>query len=59
MEITMTFELLEIENRILRDEEFIRSQREDSLSDLEDVTNFRAIGDVIKQMASNFQSHSI
>ena len=59
MEITMTHELLEIENRILRDEEFIQSQREDRLSDLEDVTNFRAIGDVIKQMASNFQSHSI
>ena len=55
----MTFELLEIENRILRDEEFIQSQREDRLSDLGDVTNFRAIGDVIKQMVSNFQSHSI
>ena len=55
----MTFELLEIENRILRDEEFIQSQRDDRLSELEDVTNFRAIGGVIKQMASNFQSHSI
>ena len=56
MEITMTFELLEIENRILRDEEFIHSQSEDMFSDLEDWSEFRSIGDVIKQISFNFQS---
>ena len=55
----MTFELLEIENRILRDEEFIQSQSEDSFSYLEDVSDLRAIGDVLKQMSFNFHSHSI
>jgi len=56
MEITMTHELLEIENRILRDEEFIHSQSEDMFSDLEDLSEFRSIGDVIKQMSFNFHS---
>ena len=59
MEITMTLELLEIENRILRDEEFIQSQTEDTFSDLEDASHFRAIGDVLKQMSFNFHSRSI
>ena len=54
MEITMTHELLEIENRILRDEEFIHSQSEDMVSDLEVYCEFRSIGDVIKQMSFNF-----
>ena len=56
MEITMTHELLEIENRILRDEEFIHSQSEDIFSDLEDLSEFRSIGDVIKQMSFTFHS---
>ena len=56
MEITMTHELLEIENRILRDEEFIHSQSEEMFSDLEDYSEFRSIGDVIKQMSFNFHS---
>ena len=56
MEITMTHELLEIENRILRDEEFIHSQSEDLFSDLENLSEFRSIGDVIEQMS--FNSHS-
>ena len=56
MEITMTNDMLEIENRILRDEEFIHSQSEDMFSDLEDYSEFRSIGDVIKQMSFNFQS---
>ena len=49
----MTHELLELENRILRDEEFIHSQSEDKFSDLEDLSEFRSIGDVIKQMSFN------
>ena len=56
MEITMTHELLEIENHILRDEEFVHSQSEDIFSDLEDISEFRSIGDVIKQMSFNFHS---
>ena len=52
----MTHELLEIENRILPDEEFIHSQSEDMFSDLEDLSEFRSIGDVIKQMSFNFYS---
>jgi hypothetical protein len=56
MEITMTHALLEIENRILRDEEFIHSQSEDMISDLEDLSEFRSIGDVIKQMSFNFHA---
>lgn len=52
----MTHELLEIENRILRDEEFIHSQSEELFSDLEDLSEFRSIGDVIKQMSFNFHS---
>lgn len=56
MEFTMANELLEIENRILRDEEFIHSLSEDMFSDLEDLSEFRSIGDVIKQMSFNFQS---
>ena len=56
MEITMTHELLEIENRILRDEEFIHLQAENLFSDLEDLSDFRSIGDVINQMSLNFHS---
>ena len=56
MEITMTYELLEIENRILRDEEFIHSQSEDMVSDLEVYSEFRSIGDLIKQMPFKFHS---
>ena len=56
MEITMTNELLEIENRILRDEEFIHLQAENQFSDLEDLSDFRSIGDVINQMSCNFHS---
>ena len=56
MEITMTNELLEIENRILRDEEFIHLQAENQFSDLEDLSDFRSIGDVINQMSFNFHS---
>ena len=56
MEITMTHELFEIENRIFRDEEFIHSQSEDMFSDLQDYSEFRSIGDVIKQMSFNFHS---
>lgn len=52
----MTRELLEIENRILRDEEFLHSQSEDMFSDLQDYSEFRSIGDVIKQMSFNFHS---
>ena len=52
----MTHELLEIENRILRDEEFIHSQSEEMFTDLEDVSEFRSIGDVINQMSFNFHS---
>ena len=59
MEITMTFELLKIENRILRDEEFIHSQTEETFSDLEDASHLRAIGDVLKQMSFNFHLRSI
>ena len=54
MEITMTLDLLELENRILRDEEFIHSQSEDMVSNLEVYCEFRSIGDVIKQMSFNF-----
>ena len=56
MEITMTTELLEIENRILRDEDFIHLQAENQFSDLEDLSDFRSIGDVINQMSFNFHS---
>ena len=52
----MTYELLEIETRILRDEEFIQTQSEDQFSDLEDLSDFRSLGDVIKQMSFDFQS---
>ena len=52
----MTNELLEIENRILRDEEFIHLQAENLFSDLEDLSDFRSIGDVINQMSLNFHS---
>ena len=55
----MTFELLKIENRILRDEEFIQSQTEETFSDLEDASHLRAIGDVLKQMSFNFHLRSI
>mgnify|MGYP001455504645 CR=1 FL=1 len=50
----MTYELLEIETRILRDEEFIQIQSEDHFSDLEDLSDFRSLGDVIKQMSFDF-----
>ena len=56
MEITMTHELLELENRILRDEEFIHLQSEEMFYDLGDYSEFRSIGDVIKQMSFNFHS---
>ena len=56
MEITMTHELLEIENCILRDEEFIHSQSGEMFPDLEDYSEFRSVGDVIKQMSFNFHS---
>ena len=52
----MTNELLEIENRILRDEDFIYLQAENQFSDLEDLSDFRSIGDVINQMSFNFHS---
>ena len=52
----MTYELLEIETRILRDEEFIQIQSEDQFSDLEDLSDFRSLGDVIKQMPFDFHS---
>ena len=56
MEFTMTYELLEIETCILRDEEFIQIQSEDQFSDLEDLSDFRSLGDVIKQMSFDFHS---
>ena len=56
MEITMTYELLELETHIIRDEEFIVSQSEDTFSELDDLSDFRSIGDVIKQMSFNFHS---
>ena len=56
MEITMTYELLELETHTLRDEEFIVSQSEDMFSELDDLSDFRSIGDVIKQMSFNFHS---
>jgi len=56
MEITMTYELLELETHTLRDEEFIVSQSEETFSELDDLSDFRSIGDVIKQMSFNFHS---
>ena len=56
MEITMTHELPEIENRILRDEEFIHLQSEEMFPDQGDYSEFRSILDVIKQMSFNFYS---
>lgn len=52
----MTYELLELETHTLRDEEFIVSQSEDMFSELDDLSDFRSIGDVIKQMSFNFHS---
>ena len=52
----MTYELLEIERRIIGDEEFIQMQSENQFSDLEDLSDFRSLGDVIKQMSFDFHS---
>ena len=54
MEITMTHELENLANKTFRDEEFIQFQKEELFLDLEDLSDFRPIGEVLKQMSFNF-----
>ena len=56
MEITMTYELENLANKTFRDEEFIQFQKEELFLDLEDLSDFRPIGEVLKQMSFNFYS---
>ena len=56
MEITMTYELENLANKTFRDEEFIQFQKEEMFLDLEDLSDFRPIGEVLKQMSFNFYS---
>ena len=52
----MTHELENLVNKTFRDEEFIQFQKEELFLDLEDLSDFRPIGEVLKQMSFNFYS---
>ena len=52
----MTYELENLANKTFRDEEFIQFQKEELFLDLEDLSDFRPIGEVRKQMSFNFYS---
>ena len=58
MEITMTNELIHIETKVLRDEEFISQNTQELFSDLEDGYAFQAIGDVLRQASFALHTHS-
>ena len=58
MEITMTSELLTTEIQRLREKVFTANSTEGLFADLEDDTEFKAIGDVLKQFSFSFHSQS-
>ena len=57
MEITMPQDVLNLESDIPRDEEFIETLAEDFSQDSKDSSDFRSIGDVLKQMAFRIWSN--
>ncbi|MDG2285341.1 MAG: hypothetical protein P8N43_07410 [Alphaproteobacteria bacterium] len=54
----MTNELIHIETKVLRDEEFISQNTQELFSDLEDGYAFQAIGDVLRQASFALHTHS-
>jgi hypothetical protein len=58
MEITMTSDLLTTEIQLIRERALTANSTQTLLADLEDDTEFRAIGDVLKQLSFTFHSQS-
>jgi hypothetical protein len=58
MEITMTSDLLTLEIQLIRERALTANSTQALFADLEDDTEFRAIGDVLKQLSFNFHSQS-
>jgi hypothetical protein len=58
MEITMTSDLLTTEIQLIRERALTANSTQELFADLEDDTEFRAIGDVLKQLSFTFHSQS-
>jgi|TARA_B110000444_G_C18384609_1_gene386418 hypothetical protein len=58
MEITMTSDLLTTEIQLIRERALTANSTQALFADLEDDTEFRAIGDVLKQLSFTFHSQS-
>jgi hypothetical protein len=58
MEITMTSDLLTTEIQLIRERALAANSTQTLFSDLADDTEFRTIGDVLKQLSFNFHSQS-
>ena len=52
----MTSDLLTTEIQLIRERALTANSTQTLLADLEDDTEFRAIGDVLKQLSFNFRS---
>jgi hypothetical protein len=58
MEITMTSDLLTTEIQLIRERALTANSTQTLLADLEDDTEFRAIGDVLRQLSFTFHFQS-
>ena len=54
----MTSDLLTTEIQLIRERALTANSTQALFADLEDDTEFRAIGDVLKQLSFNFRSQS-